>query len=103
MDKYIALNDKIIIKPLDVKTTLGNGMVIQETRGKKDILVGEVVIPPAGISAILRKESGIKKGDQIWYPEYAALPIKLDGESYLVIDYSDIILMKEGTHEDTEN
>lgn len=87
MEKYQALNKKLIVKPLEAVTKLGNGMIIQETRGKKDILVGKV---------ILSSTPDIKEGDQVWYPEYSALPIALDGNEYAVIDYSDIIIKKEG-------
>ena len=83
---YRTLNNKIIIKQINLSTQLGNGIVIQETRGKKDILVGEVIISST---------TDIKEGDLVWFPEYAALPITLNNKSYNVIDYSDIILTKE--------
>lgn len=87
MENYTTHNSKLIIKQLNLTTTLNNGIVIQETRGKKDILVGEVILTSP--------ELDIKKGDWVWFPEYASLPIALDNQSYYVIDYQDVILSKE--------
>ena len=87
MKNYATHNNKLIIKQLNLTTTLNNGIVIQETRGKKDILVGEVILTSPKLS--------INEGDWVWFPEYATLPITLDNQSYYVIDYQDIILSKE--------
>ena len=87
--KLNALNEHLIVRNSADKSTLGNGIVIQETRGKKDIVKAEVIISPEEYGDV------IKQGDTVWYPEFAALPIILDGEHLNVIEYADIILHQE--------
>lgn len=92
---YTIINNKLLVKPLENKTTLGNGMVIQETRGKKDILSGEVVLSPEGLDL----EDKI-----IYYPEFASIPIVLSGNHLVVVDLDDVILIEENnTHENTRH
>lgn len=83
---YKAHNNKLIVEPLEIKDSLKNGIIIQATRGKKDILTGMVVKATSSLD--------IKEGDMVWYPEYASLPITIEGNNLVVIDYEDIIISK---------
>ena len=82
---YTVINNKLIVKPLENKTTLKNGITIQETRGKKDILSGEVVLAP---------EDSTLVGTTVYYPEFASIPIVLEGNHLLVIDLQDVIIIQ---------
>jgi Na+-transporting NADH:ubiquinone oxidoreductase subunit NqrC len=79
--KFYTVNNKLVVQELTNQQTLANGIKVQEARGKKDIIKAKIIIP--------------QSNKIVWYPIYAALPLSLDGETYQVIDKSDIILFTE--------
>ena len=68
---------------------LANGLTVKETRGKRDIVTGRV------IHGDYSPEFPAADGCLVWFPLYAANPITVEGNNYLVIHQDDIIMVKE--------
>lgn len=87
---YIARNDNLIIKPNSNVVELGNGLTVQEQRGKRDMMWGEVILAP--------QEHHDLVGTLVLYPVYAAdkadLPINGEPEPHDIVKIQDIILVK---------
>lgn len=79
---YKAANGKLVVKQLSNEQQFDNGLKVNEARGKKDIVKGEIVIPPSH--------------KIVYYPLLAVLPLSLEGEMYDVIEKTDVILIQEG-------
>ena len=86
IDNYKTLNKKVLISIKDDKRILANGMAIQEQRGKKDIVYGIVELAQASLK--------IPPRAYVWFPMYAALPVNLAGNQYVIVDYEDIYLIE---------
>ena len=80
-----AINGNLIVSIGDQRTTLANGMSVQEQRGKKDVVKATVRISGS-------KE--IPTGSSVWFPFYAALPIVFGGNQLHVVNEQDVMLVE---------
>lgn len=67
---------------------LANGLTVKETRGKRDIVIGKV------IHGDYSPEFPAADGYHVWFPLYAANPITVEGNDYLVVHQDDIIMVE---------
>jgi co-chaperonin GroES (HSP10) len=67
---------------------LANGLTVKETRGKRDIVIGVV------IHGDYSPEFPAADGYHVWFPLYAANPITVEGNEYLVVHQDDIIMVE---------
>lgn len=81
-------NGFVLIEIEEEKTQLGNGLAVKETRGKRDIVCGKVVLT----SDTATSNIGIAIKDKVMFPLYASNPVIINDKEYLVVDYKDIIL-----------
>jgi chaperonin GroES len=91
------LADYLIIKPLVEETTTKSGIVLPDTIDKEKPEKGEVVV--AGSGKILENGNlapmSVKAGDKVMFRKYSPDEIKVDGQDYLVIRESDVMLVIE--------
>ncbi|MCX6793447.1 MAG: co-chaperone GroES [Candidatus Falkowbacteria bacterium] len=91
------LADYLIVKPLVEETTTKSGIVLPDTVDKEKPEKGEVIATGPGKTL----ESGntatmsVKVGDKVMFRKYAPDEIKVDGNDYLVIRESDVMLIME--------
>ena len=83
---YVAKNGYVVIRLMKEEETLVNGIKIQDTRGKRDIVCGTCMLA--------EDKYKIPTHALVWFPIYAASPIKLEGESFLILPYDDIMLIE---------
>ena len=84
---YSAKNGYVVISLMKEEETLANGIKIQDTRGKRDIICGTCMLA--------EEKFKIPARALVWFPVYAASPIKLDGETFWVLPYEDIMLIEK--------
>ena len=86
--KYRCLNNNIVVRIIDDTAVNSNGTHVSgsETRGKRDIVVGEIVECA---------NTNIKPTSRIYFSFYAAQPFTLEGEEVYIVNYHDIKLIKE--------
>lgn len=91
------LADYLIVRPLTEDTVTASGIVLPDTIDKEKTEKGEVVF--AGPGRILDSGSvspmSVKVGDKVMFKKYAPDEIKIEGEEYLVIRESDVMLVIE--------
>ena len=86
---FKPLNNNIIIKKVSEETKRASGIILMssaEDKERNDI--GEVVALSDSISELLI-------GDKVIYSKYAGSTLKQDGEDYLIINFDDILAVKE--------
>ena len=86
--KYRMTNKFWLVELVEENKILANGLTVKETRGKRDIAVGKV------IHGDYSHEFPCADGYHIWFPLYAANPIVVDGNNYLVVHQDDIIMVE---------
>lgn len=86
-DYYTMQNKNVLVSLQEGRTACKNGIVVQETRGKKDIVVGICEASQPGLK--------IPNRALIWFPQYAGLPMTLNGRNYLVVNHEDIIMIEK--------
>jgi hypothetical protein len=84
MENITMLNGFIAVTLDGDKKTLGNGLTINETRGRRDIVSGTIIISD---------ESDIPCGARAWFPLYAATIVLLDGEPYHIVKRDDLMMV----------
>jgi chaperonin GroES len=87
-----ALNDRVVVKPLEELVRTAGGIVIPDTAAQKPVR-GEAVA--AGPGKRLKDGSlralEIKPGDKVLFCEYAGQRVKVHGEEFLVIREDDLL------------
>lgn len=78
------LNGYIAVILSDDKKTLGNGLTITETRGRRDIVTGTIA---------MSEDSDLPCGSRVWFPLYAATGVLIDGELHYVLKRDDLIMV----------
>ena len=86
-DYYTMQNKNVLVSLQEGRTACKNGLVVQETRGKKDIVVGICEASQPGLK--------IPNRALVWFPHYAGLPMSLNGKNYLVVNHEDIIMIEK--------
>ena len=86
-DYYTMQNKNILVSLQEGYTACKNGIVVQETRGKKDIVVGICEASQPGLK--------IPNRALVWFPHYAGLPMTLNGKNYLVVNHEDVIMIEK--------
>ena len=86
---FKPLGNNVIIKKVSEEVKSKSGIILMsgsEDRERNDI--GEVVAMSAHIDEL-------ELGQQVIYSKYAGSTLKEDGEDYLIIDFDDILAVKE--------
>lgn len=86
-DLYVMHNKNVLVSLQDNRKVLTNGISVQDTRGRKDIVVGIVECSHPALKFPNRA--------LVWFPMYAGLHIQLDGKQYLIVNYEDIIMSEK--------
>ena len=89
------LHNNVVIKPLDKETVTASGLIIPDTVSKEKPEQGEVIA--VGSGKILDNGQvalmNVKVGDKVMFRKYSPDEIKIDGQEYLIIKESDIMLI----------
>jgi co-chaperonin GroES (HSP10) len=81
-----VLNENVLVK-MNETSTMDNGIQIQETRGKRDIVSGVVVN--------CDEQTGITLWSKIYFPYYAAISFNLKGEELWIVNVNDVIMIED--------
>ncbi len=82
--KIEPLGARVVIKPLEQETKTASGLFIPESAKEKP-QTGQVVA--VGDDEDIK----LKVGDRILFAKYTGTEFKLDGQDYLLMEYSDIL------------
>jgi chaperonin GroES len=89
------LHNNVVIKPADKETVTASGLIIPDTVSKEKPEQGEVIAVGAG--RILDNGQvapmAVKVGDQVMFRKYSPDEVKIDGQEFLIIKESDIMLI----------
>lgn len=86
-ENYQPKNGFIVVKLQEESETLKNGIKIQDTRGKRDIVCGTCLL--------VEEKYKVPANALVWFPIYAASQIKLNGQTYLILPFEDVMLIEK--------
>ncbi len=86
------LQDKVLVKRIDVPDTTEGGIIIPDTSGDKPLegvveAVGPGRVNPDGSVTPLE----VKKGDSVLFAMYAGSEITLKGKDHIILNENDIL------------
>ena len=90
------LHDHILVKPLDEDHITASGIVLPDTAKEKPEK-GEVVAVGPGklLESGSRAAISVKVGDKVMFKKYSPDEIKVDKETYLILEERDILAIIE--------
>lgn len=90
--KIRPLDDRVVVKPLDVEEKTPGGIVLPDTAKEKP-QTGEVLSVGPGklLKDGKRGELSLKVGDRVIYGKYSGTEIKVEGEELKILRESDIL------------
>ena len=94
--KVQPLDDRVLIKPLEVEETTTGGIVLPDTAKEKSQR-GEVIAVGAGkvLDSGDRAPLSVKAGDRVIFGKYAGTEIKLDGTQHQIMREHEILAVLE--------
>ncbi len=89
--KIKPIGERVLIKPIKTEEKTEGGIYIPEEakEEKKQAVVEEVGKTKDG------KDLPLKKGDKVLYGGYSSDEFEINNEKYLIIDFKDILAIKE--------
>jgi co-chaperonin GroES (HSP10) len=81
--ELLTVNGHLLIELQDERIKFDNGMELRETKGKKDLVRGKVIVGEF--------ESAV----YVFYPLYAAIDFVYEGKKYHIIHKEDIVIIKK--------
>ena len=89
---FKPLADRVLIKPLDEKEQVKNGIIIPDSAKEKP-QEGEVMALGTGKidDSGKRIEFTVKKGDKVLISKYGGTEVQVEGEKYLILREDDIL------------
>jgi chaperonin GroES len=86
------LGDRVLVKPLEEKEQVKNGIIIPDTAKEKP-QEGEIVALGTGKTDDEGKkiEFTVKKGDKVLISKYGGTEVKVGGTTYLIMREDDIL------------
>jgi chaperonin GroES len=90
--KFRALNDRVIVKPLEEEEISTGGIIIPDTAKEKPqqgkvVAVGNGAILPNGKTVAPQ----VKEGDRVLFGKYAGTEVRIGDEEHLVMREDDIL------------
>ncbi|MCU0680422.1 MAG: co-chaperone GroES [Planctomycetes bacterium] len=91
------LHDYVVVKPLVAETTTKFGIVLPDTIDKEKPEKGEIIAVGAGkiLDNGQLSPLAVKVGDKVMFRKYSPDEIKIEGQEYLVIKETDIMMILE--------
>jgi len=94
--KVKPLNDHVLVKPTPKTEVTKSGIVIPETVEKERPEQGEVLATgPGKLKDGKLQPMSVKVGDKVMFKKYGPDEIKIDGQTLLILEESDIIAIVE--------
>ena len=90
------LDDRILVKPLEVEEKTAGGIVLPDTAKEKPL---EGVVKAVGNGKILEdgkvRPLDVKPGDRILFGKYAGTEIKIDGKQHQIMREHEVLAVLE--------
>ncbi|HJS30353.1 MAG TPA: co-chaperone GroES [Alphaproteobacteria bacterium] len=90
--KFRPLQDRVLVKPLEVDAKTQGGIIIPDTAKEKP-MQGKIIAAGPGARGEDGKlqPMGVKAGDKILYGKWSGNEVKIDGEDLIIMKESDIL------------
>lgn len=94
--KVRPLDDRILVKPLEVEEKTAGGIVLPDTAKEKSQR-GEVVAVGGGklLDSGERAGLAVKAGDKVIFGKYAGTEIKIDGKAHQIMREHEVLAVLE--------
>ena len=88
--KVKPLGDRVLVKIEQMEEKTAGGLYIPQTANQEKTQEG--VVAAIGDDTDVIK---VKEGDKVMYEKYAGTSVKVEGDEFLIVRYSDIIAVVE--------
>lgn len=93
--KIRPLFDRVVIKSCEVEETTKSGLILTGNAKEKPQMAEVIAVGPGGVVDGKDVTMSVNVGDKVIYSKYAGNEVKLDGEEYIIVRQSDILVVVE--------
>ncbi|MBQ0017535.1 MAG: co-chaperone GroES [Clostridiales bacterium] len=94
--KIKPLQDKIVVKEVDLKQKESSGgIILPSSLEEKPIVAKVIATGDGGIVDGEKQEMLVKKGDTIIFSKFAGFEFKIENENYIVLKQADVLAILE--------
>jgi chaperonin GroES len=90
--KIKPLQDRILVKRVEERTTTKGGIIIPDTAKEKPAEGEIVAVGPGKVADDGKKiPLDVKEGDRVLFGKYAGTEVQIEGEEYLIMREDDVL------------
>ncbi|MBO7402774.1 MAG: co-chaperone GroES [Lachnospiraceae bacterium] len=89
--KLKPLCDRVVLKQILAEETTKSGIVLPGQAKEKPQQAEVIAVGPGGVVDGKEIVMTVKPGDKVIYTKYSGTEVKLDEETYIIVQQSDII------------
>ena len=90
--KLRPLDDRVVIKQSEAEEKTAGGIILPDTAKEKPHIGKVIAIGPGKLLKDgKRGQMSVKKNDKVIYAKYIGSEVEIDGETYVILQESDIL------------
>ena len=93
--KIMPLGDRVVIQNVGAEEQTKGGLYLATTAKEKPQMAVVLAVGPGGNVDGKEITMHVKEGQKVIYSKYAGTEVKLDGEEYILVRQSDILVVVE--------
>ena len=93
--KLVPLSDRVVLKQCEAEETTKSGIVLPGQAQEKPQQAEVIAVGPGGVVEGKEVKMEVAVGNKVIYSKYAGTEVKLDGEEYIIVRQSDILVVVE--------
>ena len=93
--KLVPLQDKVVVKMVEVEETTKSGLILTGTAKEKPQVAEVVAVGPGAMVDGKLEPMNVKIGDKVITSKYSGTEVKLGGEELIIVKQADILAIVE--------
>lgn len=93
--KLRPLEDRVVVKPIEVEEKTKGGLVLPDTAKEKPQQGEVIAVGPGRFEDGQRIPMEVKVGDRVIFSKYGGTEVKVEGEEFIILSHRDILAVIE--------
>ena len=93
--KLVPLGDRVVLKQCETEETTKSGIILTPKAQEKPVTAEVIAVGPGGMVDGKEVTMQVKVGDKVIYAKYGGTEVKIDEETYILMDAHDILAIVE--------
>lgn len=89
------LSNRVLIKQVEKEKTTKSGIILPGQTAEQPQIAQVIAVGPGKVEDGHKIEMTVKVGDKVVFPKFKGTEIKLEGETFIIIEETDLLAIVE--------